>query len=200
MTSLFPRLSFLLVAVAEAAVEAGEVAGEVDQVRLKKDCTSLAALMGFITKFGDGAADMLPLSGLNKRRVRALAAHVGAPSDLVDKIPTADLETLVLLRPEEDAYGLTYDQIDDFLEGRDINEAARRRILHAYSSTAHKRALPVDIWASAIVSQHARSMGCRSLATIGPNSRWSDALLFQPRMRSCGRQCMAEAGNEVIAS
>ncbi|WP_352737400.1 ammonia-dependent NAD(+) synthetase [Mesorhizobium sp. M0213] len=101
------------------------------------------ALMGFFTKFGDGAADILPLSGLNKRRVRALAAHLGAPPELVDKIPTADLENLVPLRPDEDAYGLTYDQIDDFLKGREIDEAARRRILHAHSSTAHKRAPPV---------------------------------------------------------
>ncbi|ESX64417.1 NAD synthetase [Mesorhizobium sp. LSHC420B00] len=101
------------------------------------------ALMGFFTKFGDGAADILPLSGLNKRRVRALAAHLGAPCELVDKIPTADLENLVPLRPDEDAYGVSYDQIDDFLEGREIDEAARTRILHVHSSTAHKRALPV---------------------------------------------------------
>ncbi|MDI6024720.1 ammonia-dependent NAD(+) synthetase [Corticibacterium sp. UT-5YL-CI-8] len=102
------------------------------------------ALMGFFTKFGDGAADILPLSGLNKRRVRALAAHLGAPSDLVSKVPTADLENLVPLRPDEDAYGVTYDQIDDFLEGREVDQAARQRILHMYSSTAHKRALPVE--------------------------------------------------------
>ncbi|TPM05514.1 ammonia-dependent NAD(+) synthetase [Mesorhizobium sp. B2-3-11] len=101
------------------------------------------AMMGFFTKFGDGAADVLPLSGLNKRRVRALAAHLGAPSELVNKVPTADLENLVPLRPDEDAYGITYDQIDDFLEGKEINEAARRRILDAYFSTAHKRSLPV---------------------------------------------------------
>ncbi|MER8688960.1 ammonia-dependent NAD(+) synthetase [Mesorhizobium sp. M1136] len=101
------------------------------------------ALMGFFTKFGDGAADILPLSGLNKRRVRALAAHLGAPCELVDKIPTADLENLVPLRPDEDAYSVSYDQIDDFLEGREIDEAARTRILDVHSSTAHKRALPV---------------------------------------------------------
>ncbi|ESY89711.1 NAD+ synthase [Mesorhizobium sp. URHB0026] len=63
------------------------------------------AMMGFFTKFGDGAADLLPLSGLNKRRVWALAAHLGAPSQLVNKVPTADLENLVPLRPDEDAYG-----------------------------------------------------------------------------------------------
>lgn len=101
------------------------------------------ALMGFFTKFGDGAADILPLSGLNKRRVRALAAHLGAPPDLVAKVPTADLENLVPLRPDEDAYGVTYDQIDDFLEGREIDETARQRIRQMHSSTAHKRALPV---------------------------------------------------------
>lgn len=101
------------------------------------------ALMGFFTKYGDGAADILPLSGLNKRRVRALAAQLGAPADLVAKVPTADLENLVPLRPDEDAYGVTYDQIDDFLEGRMIDEPARVRILHIHASSAHKRALPV---------------------------------------------------------
>ena len=101
------------------------------------------ALMGFFTKHGDGAADVLPLAGLNKRRVRAVAAHLGAPADLVRKVPTADLESLVPLRPDEDAYGVTYEQIDDFLEGKDIDDAARRRILETYASTAHKRSLAV---------------------------------------------------------
>ncbi|MBE0580872.1 ammonia-dependent NAD(+) synthetase [Devosia sp.] len=101
------------------------------------------ALMGFFTKFGDGAADILPLSGLNKRRVRALASHLGAPPDLVGKVPTADLENLAPLRPDEDAYGVTYEQIDDFLEGRPIDEAARARILQVHAGTMHKRALPV---------------------------------------------------------
>lgn len=101
------------------------------------------ALMGFFTKFGDGAADVLPLAGLNKRRVRALAEHFGAPESLVFKVPTADLESEAPLRPDEDAYGVTYDQIDDFLEGKAIEENAQARILQAYQTTAHKRALPV---------------------------------------------------------
>jgi NAD+ synthase len=101
------------------------------------------AVMGFFTKFGDGAADILPLAGLNKRRVRALAHHFGAPDNLVFKVPTADLETNAPLRPDEDAYGVTYNQIDDFLEGKEIEASARARILRAYQVTAHKRALPV---------------------------------------------------------
>jgi NAD+ synthase len=52
------------------------------------------SLMGFFTKFGDGGADILPLSGLTKRRVRALARSMGGDQRLVLKVPTADLETL----------------------------------------------------------------------------------------------------------
>lgn len=107
------------------------------------------AVMGFFTKFGDGAADILPLAGLNKRRVRAIAAHLGVPSELVFKVPTADLEDNAPLRPDEDAYGVTYDQIDDFLEGRAVPDFARDRIVNAYRATAHKRALPVAANAAA---------------------------------------------------
>jgi NAD+ synthase len=101
------------------------------------------AVMGFFTKFGDGAADVVPLSGLNKRRVRAIAAMLGAPENLVYKVPTADLESDAPLRPDEDAYGVTYDQIDDFLEGKAVDDPAKQIILRAYRTTAHKRVLPV---------------------------------------------------------
>ena len=99
--------------------------------------------MGFYTKFGDGAADILPLAGLNKRRVRAIARELGAPNDLVSKIPTADLESDAPLKPDELVFGVTYDEIDDFLEGREIAKEAREKVLAAYAATAHKRALPV---------------------------------------------------------
>ncbi len=101
------------------------------------------AVMGFFTKFGDGAADILPLAGLNKRRVRLVARTLGAPDELVFKVPTADLENNRPQRPDEDAHGITYDQIDDFLEGKPIDEAARQRILATHRATAHKRSLPV---------------------------------------------------------
>lgn len=101
------------------------------------------ALMGFYTKFGDGAADILPLAGLNKRRVRSIACHLGAPDELVFKIPTADLETDAPLKADEDVYGVTYDQIDDFLEGKEITPLALQKIIAAYRTSGHKRALPV---------------------------------------------------------
>ncbi|MDC7336808.1 ammonia-dependent NAD(+) synthetase [Streptomyces lydicus] len=101
------------------------------------------AVSGFFTKFGDGAADVVPLTGLTKRRVRAVAAALGAPRELVTKVPTADLETLDPGKPDEDALGVTYDQIDDFLEGKPVDAAAVESIVRRYRLTAHKRELPI---------------------------------------------------------
>ncbi|MEM5389873.1 ammonia-dependent NAD(+) synthetase [Paraburkholderia phymatum] len=100
------------------------------------------SVMGFFTKFGDGGADVLPLAGLNKRRVRALAAALGASDALAHKVPTADLEMLRPQRPDEDAYGIRYDDIDDFLEGKPVSEAVFETVMRFYESTRHKRALP----------------------------------------------------------
>lgn len=99
--------------------------------------------MGFFTKHGDGAADLVPLRGLTKRRVRALGILLGAPAKLITKVPTADLESLKPLRPDEDAFGVTYDEIDDFLEGLSVRPDAVEIILKQYDATAHKRAEPV---------------------------------------------------------
>ncbi len=98
------------------------------------------ALMGFFTKHGDGAADLLPLAGLSKRRVRAIGFAVGAPEDLVHKVPTADLESLRPQKPDEEAFGVSYEEIDDFLEGLSIRPEAQQIILRAYAASAHKRA------------------------------------------------------------
>ncbi len=100
------------------------------------------ALTGFFTKFGDGACDVAPLTGLTKRRVRTLALAFDAPEALAAKIPTADLEDLMPLKPDEHALGLSYDEIDDFLEGKPVSERVWNRIVSQYRATAHKRALP----------------------------------------------------------
>ncbi|MEU4269922.1 ammonia-dependent NAD(+) synthetase [Streptomyces sp. NPDC026092] len=101
------------------------------------------AVSGFFTKYGDGAADVVPLTGLTKRRVRACADALGAPAELVWKTPTADLETLDPGKPDEDALGVTYDEIDDFLEGKPVGEAAYASIVRRYELTDHKRRLPI---------------------------------------------------------
>ena len=100
------------------------------------------AVMGFFTKFGDGACDLAPLSGLVKNQVRAIARHFGAPESLVEKVPTADLEDLSPGKPDEASHGVTYGEIDAFLHGEPVREEAFRIICDTYRKTQHKRVMP----------------------------------------------------------
>jgi NAD+ synthase len=99
-------------------------------------------VMGFYTKYGDGAADVTPLSGLTKRQVRALAEKLGVPEGVITKPPTADLEVLRPQRADEDAFGIGYDEIDDYLEGRAVSPEVIETVESAYHRSAHKRSLP----------------------------------------------------------
>lgn len=99
-------------------------------------------VFGFFTKFGDGGCDLAPIAGLVKGQVRKVALALGAPTDLVMKTPTADLEDLDPGKPDELAYGCTYDDIDNFLLGRPVSDDVAKVIIDAYTRTAHKRALP----------------------------------------------------------
>jgi NAD+ synthase len=103
-------------------------------------------VMGFYTLHGDGAADLTPLSGFVKSQVREIAKTLGAPENLVFKIPTADLEDLTPQKADEDAHGVTYQEIDSFLLGQEINERAEAIILTAYNATQHKRTMPYSIF------------------------------------------------------
>jgi len=96
-------------------------------------------ITGFYTKYGDGAVDLAPLFGLNKRQVRMLAKTMGAPEHLVEKAPTADLECNAPGKKDEEALGVTYDQIDDFLEGKPIETWAAEKLMKIYQATQHKR-------------------------------------------------------------
>ncbi|RJG41925.1 ammonia-dependent NAD(+) synthetase [Motilimonas pumila] len=96
-------------------------------------------ITGFYTKFGDGACDLAPLFGLNKRQVRALANALGAPAVLVDKAPTADLESLKPQLEDEVALGMSYEQIDDFLEGKPVPAEIETKLIGIYQRTQHKR-------------------------------------------------------------
>jgi len=96
-------------------------------------------ITGFFTKWGDGACDLAPLFGLSKRQVRAIAKELGAPSALVDKVPTADLEEIEPGKTDEDALGISYDQLDDFLEGKQVTNTISEHIINIYKRTQHKR-------------------------------------------------------------
>ena len=103
-------------------------------------------ITGFFTKYGDGAADLTPLFRLDKRQGKALLKELGAPEHLYLKIPTADLEEDRPSLPDEKALGVTYTQIDDYLEGKDIDPKAAEKIENWWKKSEHKRHLPVTIF------------------------------------------------------
>lgn len=104
------------------------------------------AVTGFYTKFGDGAADICPIWRLDKRQGAAMLRYLGAPEHLYQKVPTADLEEDRPALPDEAALGVRYQDIDDYLEGKDVDTAAAERIESWYHKTAHKRHLPVNVY------------------------------------------------------
>ncbi|MEL6114978.1 ammonia-dependent NAD(+) synthetase [Photobacterium sp. SP02] len=115
-----------------------EIAGLVGGLVLGTD-HSAENITGFYTKWGDGACDLAPLFGLSKRQVRQIADFLGAPQELVHKVPTADLECLTPQKTDEEALQLTYDEIDDFLEGKAVSDSVKEKLIGIYKATQHKR-------------------------------------------------------------
>lgn len=103
------------------------------------------SVTGFFTKYGDGGADILPLFGLDKRQNQALLRELGAPEAVWTKKPTADLLDATPGREDEDELGITYDVIDDYLEGREVTAEQAEAIEHRYLITRHKRTTPVSL-------------------------------------------------------
>jgi len=104
------------------------------------------AVTGFFTKYGDGGTDFNPIFRLNKRQGKALLKHLGCPEHLYTKAPTADLEENRPSLPDEVALGVTYELIDDYLEGKTIDEKAASTIEGWYLRTEHKRQPPVTVF------------------------------------------------------
>lgn len=112
------------------------------------------ALVGYFTKYGDGAVDCHPIGNLYKQQVRQLAAHVGVPDELVKKDPTAGLWAG---QTDEEELGIGYDTLDAILAlhvdgplsavatARQIEDATEedvRCIDAMHDRSAHKRAVP----------------------------------------------------------
>ena len=107
------------------------------------------AVTGFFTKFGDGGADVTPLTGLTKGQGAALLQELGAPPSTWSKVPTADLEDDRPALPDEEALGVGYAQIDSYLEGKEVAPEAAERIETLFRNTRHKSTVPVtplDTW------------------------------------------------------
>ena len=121
-------------------------------VAAMNDCIVLGSdhaaesITGFYTKFGDGGADLMPIFRLNKRQGKELLKELDCPEHLYTKVPTADLEDDKPSLPDEVALGVTYDQIDDYLEGKKIPADSQERLESYFLGSMHKRHMPITIF------------------------------------------------------
>lgn len=107
---------------------------------------SAESVTGFYTKYGDGGTDINPLFGLNKRQGKSMLKELDCPEHLYTKIPTADLENDRPSLPDEAALGVSYEAIDDYLEGKEVKEEDAKTIESWFVKTRHKRSMPIDIF------------------------------------------------------
>ncbi|MDU6433885.1 MAG: ammonia-dependent NAD(+) synthetase [Pantoea sp.] len=104
------------------------------------------AVTGFFTKYGDGGTDINPLFRLNKRQGKLLLKTLGCPEHLYLKRPTADLEDDRPGLEDEVALGVTYEMIDDYLEGKSAAPETAKIIENWYTKTEHKRRPPITVF------------------------------------------------------
>ncbi len=97
--------------------------------------------LGYYTKYGDGGVDLLPIGGLLKSEVRALARELGVPAPIIDRPPSAGLW---VGQTDEAEMGFTYDALERYLRDgpQAVDPGTAARIEQLRRASDHKRALP----------------------------------------------------------
>lgn len=91
---------------------------------------------GYFTKYGDGAADLLPIVYLTKGEVVAAAKMLGVPTSLAERVPSAGLFEG---QTDEKEMGIKYADLDKYLLGGEVDEKIKERIEHLHRVSEHKR-------------------------------------------------------------
>jgi len=94
---------------------------------------------GYFTKYGDGGYDINPLRFLNKSQVKEFAKQLGVEDKIIKKKPSANLISGV---NDEDELKVSYEILDSYLNGNDVDENSKNRIEHLHLVSEHKRNLP----------------------------------------------------------
>lgn len=92
--------------------------------------------VGYFTKYGDGAVDVLPIVHLTKTEVRQASKYYGLDDRLTNRVPTAGLFEG---QTDEGEMGITYVDLDNYLLGKKVNSDVEKRIEHLHRISEHKR-------------------------------------------------------------
>lgn len=101
-------------------------------------------IVGYYTKFGDGACDIEPIMHLLKRDVREMAHALNVPESIMNKKPSAGLWAS---QTDESELGMTYDELDQaiveiFDHGSEEKNPVYDRVRELYRNSSHKRRTP----------------------------------------------------------
>lgn len=92
--------------------------------------------LGYFTKYGDGGVDLLPIIHLTKGQVKLMAKELNLPKNVYTKAPTAALWDG---QTDEEELGYSYDEVDKYLTGQNIDDDIKTKIEHQIKITEHKR-------------------------------------------------------------
>ncbi|MCS7121830.1 MAG: NAD+ synthase [Archaeoglobaceae archaeon] len=100
-------------------------------------------MIGYFTKFGDGAADFMPIGDLYKTEVWELAKFLGVPEKIIRKKPTAGLW---VGQTDEDEIGMSYFELDEILKAIERGEKRCdekfKKVEKMIKNSQHKRSFP----------------------------------------------------------
>ena len=92
--------------------------------------------VGYFTKYGDGACDILPIAHLVKAEVVEASKILGVRTSLAERVPTAGLYEG---QTDENEMGVSYKDLDAYVLGKEVNETAKKRIQYLERISEHKR-------------------------------------------------------------
>ena len=95
------------------------------------------AMVGYTTKWGDNASDFNPLGNFTVDEVRFIGSYLGVPDQIVHKAPADGLGR----QTDEEKLGVTYKQIEEYIETGKTDPEAMAIIKDKYEKTRHKRSL-----------------------------------------------------------
>ncbi len=96
-------------------------------------------LTGYFTKYGDGGVDILPIAHLKKSEVYKWAEYFDVPQRVLKRDPSAGLWEG---QTDEVEMGVTYDEIDAYLDGKSISSESTALIEKLNKNSEHKRHMP----------------------------------------------------------
>lgn len=115
--------------------------------RVSRNCNYSEIYVGYSTRWGDDAGDFAPLAGLLVSEVIELGLDLGLPHNLIFKTPVDGLNvnTDGSYVTDEQAMGFTYNELEEYLQGKEISKYSKDKIEYLHKKNGFK-SLPIPFF------------------------------------------------------